>query len=245
MTSDPSAPPRIFSRRDLLRTAGAVGAAALTADTYTSAAASGAPAQDTPPAAPAAAPREAFERLTAAEADTLEAVVGRLIPSDEHGPGATEARAAHYIDRALGGALSGSLESYRGGLAALDRHARAAHGRGFAVLGSAEQDALLGQVEAGAAAMTGFADGAAAFFALVKAHTWQGTFGDPYYGGNANFVGWDLLGYPGVRTLVTVEDQRRLEQHALPANHRSAYDDAGFTKAIVRGGAPGGHAHGD
>src|SRR3984893_13222236 len=50
---------------------------------------------------PAAVPQlEALETLTAAEADTLEAIVARLIPSDENGPGATEARAAHYIDRA-------------------------------------------------------------------------------------------------------------------------------------------------
>ena len=35
---------------------------------------------------------------------------------------------------------------------------------------------------------------------MVRTHTLQGTFGDPYYGGNANFVGWDLIGYPGVRT---------------------------------------------
>ena len=32
--------------------------------------------------------------------------------------------------------------------------------------------------------------------------------GDPYYGGNANFVGWDLIGYPGVRRRVTPADQR-------------------------------------
>ena len=36
----------------------------------------------------------------------------------------------------------------------------------------------------------------------------QGTFGDPYYGGNANFVGWDLIGYPGVRLAVTADEQR-------------------------------------
>ena len=58
-------------------------------------------------ARPAAAPaREALETLTAAESDTLEAIVARLIPTDENGPGAAEARAAHYIDRALGGPLA-------------------------------------------------------------------------------------------------------------------------------------------
>jgi gluconate 2-dehydrogenase gamma chain len=44
---------------------------------------------------------------------------------------------------------------------------------------------------------TGFVPNAAAFFNLVRAHTIQGTFCGPYYGGNANFVGWDLIGFPG------------------------------------------------
>ena len=68
--------------------------------------------------APAPAPKpqvqrlEALETLTAAEADTLEAIVARLIPSDANGPGATEARAAHYIDRALTGPLRASRGAY-------------------------------------------------------------------------------------------------------------------------------------
>src|SRR5260370_495627 len=71
-------------------------------------------------AGPAVPAREAFENLTAAESDLLEAIVARLIPSDALGPGAKEARAAHYIDRALGGALASSRQTYEAGLAALD-----------------------------------------------------------------------------------------------------------------------------
>src|SRR5580765_1518867 len=44
--------------------------------------------------------------LTASELATLEAFCARLIPTDENGPGAKEAHAAQYIDRALGGALA-------------------------------------------------------------------------------------------------------------------------------------------
>ena len=40
---------------------------------------------------------EALETLTAAEAEVLEAICDCLIPSDESGPGAKEARAAHYM----------------------------------------------------------------------------------------------------------------------------------------------------
>ena len=49
------------------------------------------------------------------------------------------------------------------------------------------------------------------------------------YGGNANFVGWDLIGYPGVRTIVTPDEQRLGAD--VPANHKSAYDYEMFTKA--------------
>ena len=87
-------------------------------------------------------------------------------------------------------------------------------------------------VETGAA--IGFTGSSAAFFALLLSHTHQGTFGDPYYGGNANFVGWDLVRYPGVRTMVTTADQQQLEKHALKPIHKSAYDTDMFTKATAR-----------
>ena len=96
-------------------------------------------------------------------------------------------------------------------------------------LSTTDQDSVLIDVETGAA--TGFTGSSAAFFALVLNHTHQGTFGDPYYGGNANFIGWDLIGYPGIRTMVTAADQKSLEGHTLKANHKSAYDYESFTKA--------------
>ena len=61
------------------------------------------------------------QNLTATEFATLEAFCARLIPTDANGPGATEAHAVRYIDRALGGALSASRQAYTSGLAALDR----------------------------------------------------------------------------------------------------------------------------
>ena len=48
-----------------------------------------------------AAAAESFISLTPAEAETVRAVVSRLIPADENGPGALEARADRYIDRGL------------------------------------------------------------------------------------------------------------------------------------------------
>ena len=181
-------------------------------------------------AAQAAARREPLENLTAAESDLLEAICARIVPTDANGPGAREARAAHYIDRALGGALASSRPAYTAGFAAFDRYCRSSRGAPFIELSERDQDSVLIDVETGAA--TGFTGSSAAFFGMVRTHTLQGMFGDPYYGGNANFVGWDLIGYPGVRTNVTVDDQR-LGAKVAP-NHRSAYDHDMFTKAQAR-----------
>jgi gluconate 2-dehydrogenase gamma chain len=175
----------------------------------------------------------------------LEAIVDRLIPSDANGPGAREARAAQYIDRALGGALVGSLSAYRAGFAAFDRYCRSSTGKPFVELSPTDQDAVLTEVESGAAngSAARFTGSSTTFFNMLKAHTWQGTFGDPYYGGNADFVGWDLLGYPGVRTMVSAADQQRLEKNQLQPNHRSAYDFDGFNKATARANDHQGATH--
>ena len=224
-----------ISRRDLLKRAAIVGAAApVLHETGVSRPFQGRDGGPERPALQTAAAvrREPLENLTAAEMDLLDAVVARLIPTDANGPGATEARAAHYIDRALGGALASSRPAYTSGLAALDRYARSSRGAAFTQLSPTDQDSVLIDVETGAA--TGFTGSSAAFFALLLGHTHQGTFGDPYYGGNANFIGWDLISYPGVRTMVTSADQQQLEKHALKPNHKSAYDTDMFTKATAR-----------
>ena len=177
--------------------------------------------------------REALETLNAAEADALEAIVARLIPTDENGPGATEARAAHYIDRALAGPLRALRSAYASGLAAIDEYARASRGALFAQLPPAAQDAVLSAMENNTA--TGFLPSASAFFNLLRTHTIEGTFSDPYYGGNANYVGWNLIGYPGLRMGVSAEDQRMNAQ--LVSVRNSAYDDPIFA------GSGGGHGH--
>ena len=111
--------PLKISRRTLLKGVGTAGAAAVGAQTglLGDVAAPAVEAVQQPPAAPE---REVREHLTAAEADTLDAIVARIIPTDDRGPGAREARAGRYIDRALGGALA---DSHRG------IHGRARRGR--------------------------------------------------------------------------------------------------------------------
>jgi hypothetical protein len=95
----------------------------------------------------------------------------------------------------------------------------------FAQLSAQDQDAVLTDMENNAA--KGFT-GASLFFNVVLSHTMQGTFCDPFYGGNANFVGWDLIGYPGVRLTATANDQR---MDVAPApTHMSAYDFSMFSR---------------
>jgi gluconate 2-dehydrogenase gamma chain len=222
-TSPGDKPPKGHSRRDMFRLAGAASALA------------GGGVGQAQAAAPPAPHREALETLTAAEAEILEAFCARLIPSDENGPGAREARAAHYIDRALGGALASARESYRSGLMALDMQSRTSRGAPFSALDAPAQDAVLTEIE----------KTDPVFFNLVRQHTLQGTFCDPYYGGNAGFVGWDLLSYPGIRMAVSEQDEA-LDAHPAPAR-KSAYDfpmfdrrNAGVADRIV---APMDQAH--
>jgi len=197
-----------ISRRDILKRVGVAGAAAAV-----------------PIDAIAQAAREPFETLTAAEGATLEAMVARLIPTDSNGPGATDARAARYIDRALGGFLTSFLVAYRTGLAGVETYARTAKGASFTQLSAQDQDAVLTDMENNAA--KGFPT-AALFFNVVLSHTIQGTFCDPFYGGNANFVGWDLLGYPGIRLTASANDQR-MDVSPAPT-HMSAYDFSMFAR---------------
>ena len=81
---------------------------------------------------------------------------------------------------------------------------------------------------------TGFTPDASTFFNLVRTHTIQGAFGDPYYGGNASFAGWDLIGYPGVRIAVAA-NQQRMDVAPRPV-HRSAYDFGRFAKEVINRG---------
>jgi len=171
----------------------------------------------------------ALVSLTPAEAETLRAIVARIIPADENGPGALEARADRFIDRALAGALKNQRSTYVAGLAALDAYAQSAKGSTFAKLPASDQDFILTEIQFNRAA--GFDGGSGQFFNLVRTHTIQGTFSDPFYGGNENFIGWDLIGYPGARVVVSPNLQRM--DIKPESSRKSAYDYGMFNKGEV------------
>ena len=97
-----------MTRRELLRSAGV--SAAVGASTLGGVTSYAKTAQQSENVTESA---EAYEQLTAEEGQLLEAIADHLIPSDDTGPGALDANAVRYIDRALGGALSDSLDAYR------------------------------------------------------------------------------------------------------------------------------------
>jgi len=135
--------------------------------------------------------------LNSREAHTLAAIVERLFPADESGPGAAEIGVVAYVDQALAGAYASLVETYRLGLAALDRAAQTRYGAAFASCTPEQQDALLRDMERDALPELR-APAPAAFFELLRAHTQEGLFADPAYGGNRDKLGWKVLGHPGV-----------------------------------------------
>lgn len=190
-----------ISRRAIIATAAFVPVAALTAVAQT-------PAAQTP----------AVSALSDAQLRILAAFVDRLIPKDELGPSASESDVPIYINRALGDYLAGEKTAFIEGLEATDAYARRSQNRSFVNLTGDQQDALLTAMESGSA--EGFSN-ARAFFNRARRLTMEGMFGDPYYGGNKNFAGWDLIRYPGPRLATTADDQKMGAD--IKPYHHSAY----------------------
>ncbi len=144
--------------------------------------------------------------LTVEERKILEAFADRLIPHDGHGPSATEAGAVEYIDRSLSDYLAPEKPNLQKNLQALDVYAQRVYHAPFAELKPAQQDEALTALESNNA--EGFEPDSRAFFQRIRQLTLEGMFGDPFYGGNRSFAGWDLIRYPGPRLAVSPEEQR-------------------------------------
>ncbi|WP_084963931.1 GMC family oxidoreductase [Thermoactinospora rubra] len=139
------------------------------------------------------------------EARIAAAVFDRLFPADENSPAASAIGVVTYVDRALSGAYHDHADTYRLGLRALDRAARARHGTPFARCGGEEQDGLLADMEHGR--LPGFhVPPQAEFFDLLRLHLQEGLFADPAHGGNRDKLGWRFLGHPGIWFEHTAED---------------------------------------
>src|SRR5437868_4136997 len=148
-------------RRRFLKSAGALGAAAIPV------------AAEAQHAAHGAAKGEKYMFLSAAEVAFLDAAVARLIPADTLGPGAKEAGVTYFIDQQLFGGWGGMAKMYRQGphaggtpqqgyqspltpqevyraaIAEIDVACGKQYGRAFEKLASAEQDQVLRALDEG------------------------------------------------------------------------------------------------
>jgi|GEM_PF-187210 len=223
-----------LSRRNLLKGAGLASVAAVSSTAPASLiAADAAPDSSVQKSEPQLL--EALEVLTADEAQTLEVICDCLIPEDENGPGARQARAVHYIDRSLASHNSEDRQHYMISLSAINDYAKQTRGSAYYELIWDLQNSILLALQQNK--IPGCSPSSSGFFNMVRSHTIDGTFCDPYYGGNQGFIGWDMLRYPGIRLSASETDVA--EGAALEPNHQSAYDHATYTKmASLRSGRP-------
>lgn len=138
--------------------------------------------------------------FTAKEARVVAAACERIFPSDDTGPGATEAGVVIFIDRQLAGPYG--LDKYRYKQApwvqSVAEHGyqgkenpREIYRQGIQSLGDFDSLPVDEQVKKLQALEH------TRFFQLLRTHTIEGMFCDPMHGGNAGMIGWQLVGYPG------------------------------------------------
>lgn len=123
--------------------------------------------------------------LTKEQAAALDAMTARILPATDGRPGAHEAGVVYFIDRSLATFNAAQKARYADGVRELDRRAaeKSTPAGGFATLTPAQQDAVLHDIEE------------TPFFQAVRFDTLVGTFALPTWGGNRNYVGWQLLGF--------------------------------------------------
>jgi gluconate 2-dehydrogenase gamma chain len=122
--------------------------------------------------------------LNAAQAEVIDAVASRILPSVDGRPGAHEAGVIYFIDRALATFNADLKKLYADGISNLNRRAaRRWKAASFAALTAARQDELLHAIEK------------TTFFKTVRLDTIVGTFALNTWGGNRDYLGWHLLGF--------------------------------------------------
>jgi gluconate 2-dehydrogenase gamma chain len=111
----------------------------------------------------------------------MSAFAAQILPSSADMPGATEAGAVYFVDRAIGSIFTPMRGSIRQGLADLDTRAATRGARQFADLTSDQQIAAMKEVEN------------TPFFFQARMLTIMGVLADPRYGGNRNEAGNRLM----------------------------------------------------
>jgi len=122
--------------------------------------------------------------LSPTEAAEVEAISALIIPTDDT-PGAREAGAVYFIDRALAEFLAPVADEFLTGLADFSRRLELADPgtASIADLEPSDANSFLESVED------------TPFFGLCRTLTVWGTLVDPVYGGNRDEAGWKLIGF--------------------------------------------------
>jgi gluconate 2-dehydrogenase gamma chain len=110
--------------------------------------------------------------------------------------------------------------TYREGIRALDEIAQEHNGTPFKALSDEEQDRVLehlsgepkpapvsfGRGQEVRSFLQGTFDEGLEFFPALVLHVRQGFYSDPVYGGNKDHVGWQVIGFPGPKSLKETND---------------------------------------
>jgi gluconate 2-dehydrogenase gamma chain len=229
-------------RRRFLKSAAAMGAAALPASTLAAEPHThhGARQLAQAPSPRSAAQAPVYMFFTQPEAAFVEAAVAQLIPADELGPGAKEAGVATFIDQQLFGGwgtmarqyrqgphpegtpqqgYQGPLtpaEVYRAAIRDINGHCMKQYGKSFDALNALQQEEVLRGLDGGKIELQ--AVRAQFFFNMLLNDTIQGFFADPIYGGNRDKAGWKLVGFPGVAAVYTQHIGRTTPYEAQPVS---------------------------
>jgi gluconate 2-dehydrogenase gamma chain len=168
----------------------------------------------------------------------VEAATERLIPDEEDGLGARGAAVAVFIDRQLAGPYGRAErwymqgpwatglpeqgyqlkltpgELYRTATRDVNAWCLKNHGKDFAALSGVEQDEVLHGLESGEIELGDVP--AKVFFTMLWNNTVEGFLSDPMYGGNRNFTGWNLVGFPGPRYNYSNDIEQYGKPYTLP-----------------------------
>jgi hypothetical protein len=125
-----------------------------------------------------------FEFLNAADAADIEAISAQIVPSGAT-PGAREAHAVYFIDRAMSTFFAAWSHDFSASLSEFQAKFAASKPASvsFAKAGSNEQMVYLKTVDG------------TPFFETMRTLTLLGMFSSPKYGGNYGGSGWRLMGF--------------------------------------------------
>ena len=134
--------------------------------------------------APAAPLPARFVFFNAADAADVEAIAAQIVPSGAT-PGAREAHAVYFIDRAMATFFADWAHDFRPGLGDFQARFRSSI-RGFPSFSDAAPDVQIAYLKA---------VDRTPFFESARALTLLGMFSSPKYGGNFQEIGWAMMGF--------------------------------------------------